>query len=388
MKKKVICIIDFGQSHLKFILLTGKLSVARTLIIKNNFKICIKNSSFYDSDKIEKTIKSNINKLSKKFNITSLSTIAHGSGCFFINRDKKIISGFHFSSKYTNASNLSEFNKSIPNFYRSFTPIYNDFHNLGKNLFLISKENKNLEFMTIPSYLSWLFTKQNIIDYSYISCHSFLWDFKKKKLINFFIKKNLRIPKIKNSGSLIGNFSDKKNKNFKSCKFYNGMHDTSAAFSFHKNFFPDKNSIFLSTGTTFVLGKYLNKIEKVKNDTNFYCLLTSNKKGMILSRRFQGGLIYNNLKMKRKKSIEDILAKRTIRELKHYDKYFLNSKIKLIIDGYFAENYKFISSIKKYKKDIIVYCAKNKNSPSIGLAFLCLKKKLNLKKENFYNKIK
>ena len=54
MKKKVICIIDFGQSHLKFILLTGKLLVARTLIIKNNFKIFIKNSSFYDSDKIEK----------------------------------------------------------------------------------------------------------------------------------------------------------------------------------------------------------------------------------------------------------------------------------------------------------------------------------------------
>ena len=30
MKKKVSCIIDFGQSHLKFILLTGKFKVART----------------------------------------------------------------------------------------------------------------------------------------------------------------------------------------------------------------------------------------------------------------------------------------------------------------------------------------------------------------------
>ena len=46
MKKKVSCIIDFGQSHLKFILLTGKFKVARTIMCKNNFKFLKKNFFF------------------------------------------------------------------------------------------------------------------------------------------------------------------------------------------------------------------------------------------------------------------------------------------------------------------------------------------------------
>ena len=39
MKKKIVCIIDFGQSHLKFLLVTETFIVARTMIFKNNFKI-------------------------------------------------------------------------------------------------------------------------------------------------------------------------------------------------------------------------------------------------------------------------------------------------------------------------------------------------------------
>ena len=57
MKKKVSCVIDFGQSYLKFNLITGKYEVARTLIKKNNFKISRDGFSFYDGLKIEKIIK-------------------------------------------------------------------------------------------------------------------------------------------------------------------------------------------------------------------------------------------------------------------------------------------------------------------------------------------
>ena len=181
MKEKVSCVIDFGQSHLKFNLITGKYILARTLIKKNNFKISVNNSFFYNSIKIEKIIKSSIIELSKTYNITSVAPIAHGSGCFFIDNKGKIKNGFHFSSNMTDKAIIKSYYKSIPRFNETFTPHYKQFHNLGKNIFFTCIKKEELELMTIPSFISWLFTKKNIIDPSYISCHSHLWDFKKKK---------------------------------------------------------------------------------------------------------------------------------------------------------------------------------------------------------------
>ena len=167
--------------------------------------------------------------------------------------------------------------------------------------------------MTIPSYITWIFTKKNIVDPSYLSCHSFLWNFKKKRMSSFLKNISIKIPKIKNSGSFV-HCNEK-------IKIYNGMHDTSAAFSFHKIFFNDPNTIFLSTGTTFIFGKYLNKIQNIDMKSKFYYLLTTNFKGAFLSRRFQGGLIYDKHRTTNKKLIDDYLALKTIKELNIYNKF-------------------------------------------------------------------
>ena len=376
MKKKVSCIIDFGQSHLKFILITGKFRVARTIICKNNFKFLKKNCFFYDNVKIEKIIKSKINILSQNFKITSLAAISHGSGCFFKNNENNIISGFHFSSKFNNNKLISQYNKLLPSFSETYTPKYKNFHNLSKNLFLINNNNQKLEFMTIPSYIAWIFTKKNIIDPSYLSCHSFLWNFKKRRTSDFLKNISIKIPKIKNSGSSI--------LYSKKMKIYNGMHDTSAAFNFHKIFFKDSNVIFLSTGTTFVFGKYLKKIQNIEEKSKFYYLLTTNFKGAFLSRRFQGGSIYDKNRKLSKKAINDYLALKTIKELKTYKKFLQNKNIKLIIDGYFAQNKKFVLKIKENNKNISIYCAKNKYTPCLGMASLFSNKKSLLIK-NFYD---
>ena len=52
MKEKIFCIVDFGQTHLKFILVTESFRVARILREKNNFKISEKSIYLYDVDKI------------------------------------------------------------------------------------------------------------------------------------------------------------------------------------------------------------------------------------------------------------------------------------------------------------------------------------------------
>ena len=265
----------------------------------------------------------------------------------------------------------------LPSFNETYTPKYKNFHNLSKNLFLINNQDHKLEFMTMPSYITWIFTKKNIIDPSYLSCHSFLWNFKKKRMSNFLKNISIKIPKIKNSGSFI-HYDSKK------IKIYNGMHDTSAAFSFHKIFFNDLNTVFLSTGTTFIFGKYLKKIQSIEEKSKFYYLLATNFKGAFLSKRFQGGLIYDRHRKINKKLADNYLALKTVEELKNYKKFIPNKNIKLIIDGYFAQNKKFVLKIKEYNNNITIFCAKNKFTPSLGMASLFTNKK-SLLIENFYD---
>ena len=70
--------------------------------------------------------------------------------------------------------------------------------------------------------------------------------------------------------------------------------------------------------------------------------------------------------------------------MKNYKKFIPNKNIKLIIDGYFAQNKKFVLKIKEYNNNITIFCAKNKFTPSLGMASLFTNKK-NLLIENFYD---
>ena len=77
----------------------------------------------------------------------------------------------------------------------------------------------------------------------------------------------------------------------------------------------------------------------------------------------------------------------TIKELSFFLKNTTNKHINLVIDGPFSKNNDFLFSLKKFKKNITIYCAKNENSPSLGMAYLCGKKKIKLTKSDYYNKI-
>ena len=278
----------------------------------------------------------------------------------------------------------------LPKFSETFTPNYEKFHNLGKNFFLIKKNNENIKFMTLTSFIGWLFSKKNIADPSYMSCHTYLWDFRKKSFSSLVKNTNdlKSMPEIKKGGIFISKVNNNFFKINKNCKIYNGMHDTSAAFYFHRLFFNSKNSIFLSTGTTFVFGQFLKNLKKIKEKSNFYFLSPINFKGVVLSRRFYGGLIYRKLKNKKNiKSINRLLAIYTKKELSFYLKIATSKHINLIIDGPFSKNNDFLFSLKKLKKNITIYCAKNENAPSLGMAYLCTKKKIKLSRSNYYNKI-
>ena len=106
------------------------------------------------------------------------------------------------------------------------------------------------------------------------------------------------MPKILKSGKFIGYANNSSFKISKNCKIYNGLHDTSSSFNFHKNFFNYKNSIFLSTGTTFIFGHYINDKFKLKHSEGFYHMCGINKSNKILCKKFDGGILYKKTNLK------------------------------------------------------------------------------------------
>ena len=77
----------------------------------------------------------------------------------------------------------------------------------------------------------------------------------------------------------------------------------------------------------------------------------------------------------------------TIKELSFFLKNTTNKHINLVIDGPFSKNNDFLFSLKKLKKNITIYCARNENAPSLGMAYLCTKKKIKFSRSNYYKKI-
>ena len=379
MKKKVICIIDFGQSHLKFLLLTETFIVARIMIFKNNFKVSKKNKSLYNVDKIINKVRKTVKSISLKYQIESISFVAHGSACFYKEKDKNIKSGYHFSSKNINYKLESEFLSVLKKTPYTFTKKYRNFHNLGKNFFYLKNDLNEFQFFTLTSLLANYFTGQNISDPSYISCHSYLWNFKLNsysKLTNS--KKKIYLPKIKKGGELIKS-KVKHDFHLKSIKIFNGCHDSSAAFFFHKAFFSNKNTIFLSTGTSFVIGAYIKNFENLNKKIQFNLLQSPDQKGFFYSQSFENKKFIENLKTKKKDIFIKIFLK--INKLNRTD------NITLVIDGPLIKdkvNLKLIKNIFKFKE---IYCIKNQNAPSFGILRL-IQKKNNFKKEKFYKKLK
>ena len=82
-----------------------------------------------------------------------------------------------------------------------------------------------------------------------------------------------------------------------------------------------------------------------------------------------------DLQNQKTKFTNRLLALNPINELNTYKKYISNYNVKLIIDSPFAKNKEFLFNLTKYKENITIYYAKNKQTPSLGMVYLCSKKK-------------
>ena len=60
---------------------------------------------------------------------------------------------------------------------------FDRFHNLGKSFYYLIINNKKLKIskiFTFPALINYILTNKLYLDKSYLACHSFAWNFKKK----------------------------------------------------------------------------------------------------------------------------------------------------------------------------------------------------------------
>lgn len=375
--KEKICIIDFGQSFIKFLIFDKNLKILFIKKYKNFFFYKKKKYKYYDVVSIQQFFLKTINKLEVKYKFQSISCISHGSTFFYLDKKQKIKSSYLYNS--TNKSKYldKQFNKIKPNFKICFTHLYKNFHNLGKGLFYF--RNKISNFFTLPSFINWIFCNKNILDYTYFGCHTFLWNFKKKK-VNFFFKNKFTKEKnnIKKPGILISRSSH--NLQSKNIKIYNGMHDTSSSFNFHNKFF--KNTLMISSGTTYVFG-YMKNFNFLKQITKkFYLLLPINLNKIIIARNFSiKSFLSNKNNYNQKKLFNKILY-----EINHFIKMNLSIKA-IVIDGPIVKEVNFLKKLKEKYTNIQIFIFTKEYAPALGIASTSLKMRIDNFKY-FYKEIK
>lgn len=410
--KNPILVIDIGQTFIKFVVINQRYKVIKHIVYKNKLLIRQKILN-YNLIKLKKILINNIKKIIRFYKINKIIPITHGSASFYIDKNDQYFSGPHFLQSTTKKFDRL-FHKKLTKIDLTHTPKYEKFHNLGKSFFYLikkKKENKLKKILTFPSLINLILTDKIFLDRSYLACHSFVWNFKKKNYSKYFNDLKSFFPPIIKSGKKIGYL----NKNFSSKKkisVYNGFHDTSGSYlavGKEKKF---KNSLIVSTGTYFIISKKVKFKSKIKK--GFYYNYGADNK-LYLCKRLSSGLIYEkynpkmfylynkkylmkasryfdrakNIKITRLKKINKKSQINDFLSLNYYTAInlvneiikFNNKKINsVIIDGIFIKNRIFTFFLSKILKKNF-FLIDNVFLNSLGASSLLIKNKLKLKYE-------
>ena len=308
MKKiKGDLIVDIGKSNIKFTVFSKKTGeVLKKKIYRNNYLIKSEKYKEIDHKKILKLIERNIVNSNKLFDLSSILPITHGSVFFLLNGEKKVLRCISDESNFGKKFDLI-FQKNIKKTKNSYSPTLDYCHNLSKSLFYVKKEEskifKKVKYILLyPNFISYKLCNKFSTDLSYLSNHSFLWDFKKQKINKFAKSLNLHKYLPKTNSNLIfnklGKLEIKKIKN-KNINIYAGKHDSSCSFHYYKMNFHKKFSL-ISTGTWIICYDENKKIQKKLVEMDVH-LANSVMNEVVSVARYPGGheLKYLNKRIKK-----------------------------------------------------------------------------------------
>ncbi len=276
-KEEVIAIFDVGKTNKK------------TLLFNRQYKCVFENSTqlpettdedgFPCEDVIELRIwaEKAFNKLLHltEFEIIAMNFSAYGASWVFIDDTGQIIPPLYNYLKPFNHTTLTQFEKRFGDIDTISTITRSPFLgslNAGLQLFRIKEEQaikweQIRHILSLPQFMSWLFTKNAFSEITSIGCHTMLWDFARNAFAKWVHDSDItrRLPVFRNAEDVAG-FHE-------GLQIGTGIHDSSAALIPYLKMI-EHPFILLSTGTWNIsLNPFSDKTlttEDLLNDCLFY----------------------------------------------------------------------------------------------------------------------
>ena len=282
-KKKISSIVfDVGKSNAKILIFDKNLKIKK--IIKSGYpKIKIKKNFFLKNINFLITwFKKNLYLLSKNYKIDKIVTSTHGAAFGLVSHnDKSIFGVMDYENNYDSVS--KEFIEIKPSFKESLSPV---------------SEAKYI--LTLPQYISWIFSGKYSSEISYLGNHTHLWNFKKNSYSSFAkrLKIQNKFPKINSAWKTLGPYLLDKRLKDEKIEVINGIHDSDASYLlFTRSKFKKFNLI--SSGTQIVTMNAFTSPKCLKEGKEMYGGLNVFGK-TVPTIRFMGGREYQFLMKKLK----------------------------------------------------------------------------------------
>jgi sugar (pentulose or hexulose) kinase len=309
--KKLNIVLDIGKTNVKLLFFNVNNKVVKSFNTKqqssHKYGVKVLNSSSIYDWALQK-----IKAVEKKYPLNKFVCTAHACSVALIDQqDQEILACTDYEFPYHQL--MKGYQKIIPKFNESFTPLLENGLNIGLQLYYLNKKNsalikKTKYFLNYPQYISWKMTNKFASEISYVGCHSHLWDFKKNKLSSLVkkIKLEEKFPQNEKAWKVMGT---KKIGNSK-LQIINGVHDSNASYLYFKNS-NIKNFTLISTGTWYIIFNQKNSLAQLNPNLDMLANIDVYGKA-VPTMRFMGGREYDYL-------MEKLNIQSTIKPLNNFD---------------------------------------------------------------------
>ena len=299
--KSLNIVLDIGKTNVKLIFFNKNNKVVKSYNTKQKpskkFGIKVLNSAEIYNWTLQK-----IKSMEKKSRLDKFVCTAHACSIALIDHeDQELVACTDYEFPYHKY--IKEYQKIVPSFNESYTPLLENGLNIGLQLYYLKKKNPDLikktkYYLNYPQYIAWKMTNHYASEISYLGCHSHLWDFKKNKLSSLVKKLNLKnnFPLNEKAWKVIGSKEVGKSK----LKIINGVHDSNASYLYFKNS-NIKNFTLVSSGTWYIIFNQRNSLSKLNPNLDMLANIDVYGKA-VPTMRFMGGREYDYLMTKFKLS--------------------------------------------------------------------------------------
>ncbi len=303
MNQPVTAIFDIGKTNKKLLLFNEKYE----LIFEHEekFEETVDDDDFPcdDLDRIETWMKTTIDRLSRstEYDLKAVNFTTYGASVVYLDADGNRI-GQLYNYLKTMPEDIPEkiyaYHGGKDEFTRKTASPASGMLNAGMQIFWLKETKPDLyarvkHVLNFPQYLNYLFTGKIVSDYTYVGCHTAMWDFDNMKYHPWLKQENIYLQEPLPSGT-----SFQINIHDKTIRFGIGLHDSSASLV---PYLAASNEPFIlcSTGTWIIFMNPFNNEALTTDQLNNGCLcyLSTEKKQVKSSLIFLGHV--HNVNMQR-----------------------------------------------------------------------------------------